>query len=127
MANKKKFTWNAEQSKRVESLSGLGLRTDQIASIEGMSRATIQRVYQKEITEGREKAVATVAKTAYQMAVGGKVPAMTMFWLKTQAQWREVQRVEHSGPDGKAIETKENITFDTQWRSLPSKNEKGDA
>jgi hypothetical protein len=32
-----------------------------------------------------------VMQTAFKMAVSGKTPAMTMFWLKTQAGWKEHQ------------------------------------
>ena len=41
-----------------------------------------------------------MAQTAYQMAKSGKFPTMTMFWLKTQAGWRETSRLEHAGAVG---------------------------
>jgi len=37
--------------------------------------------------------------------VTGKVPAMTMFYLKCRAGWKESHAVEVSGPEGKPIET----------------------
>jgi len=39
------------------------------------------------------EATATVAQTAYNLAKSGKCPVMTMFWLKTQAGWRETSRL----------------------------------
>ena len=41
-----------------------------------------------------------MAQTAYNMAKSGKFPTMTMFWLKTQAGWRETSRMEHAGAIG---------------------------
>jgi transposase len=116
MPKKPIITWNQETSKRVETLSGVGLDAKQIANVEGMSRATIFRLYAKELSDGRDKAIANVSKKAYELAMSGKNPAMLMFWLKCRAQWREVQRIEHSGPDGKAIETKADmIVYESKW------------
>lgn len=104
MAGKPKYKWNTEQAKIAETCAGLGLKDVNIATILKMSRATMCRLYAKELANGRAVALQNVAKTAYQMAISGKVPAMTMFWLKCQGEWREVQRVEHSGPEGKPME-----------------------
>ena len=41
-----------------------------------------------------------MAQTAYNLAKSGKCPVMTMFWLKTQAGWRETSRLEHAGAVG---------------------------
>ena len=49
------------------------------------------------IERGRDAAIANVSQTAYQMAVSGEHPAMTMFWLKTRARWKEVHHVEVEG------------------------------
>ncbi len=106
MANPK-YQRSDAVAKRVETLSGYGLNAEQIAIIEKISRRTLFRYYGKELEEGREKAIANVSQTAYQMAVGGKVPAMTMFYLKCRARWKEVHAIEHSGPEGKPIETKQ--------------------
>lgn len=118
MARTKEHIYTAEQAKRIHTLSGIGMNIDQIARIENLSESTLKRLYQKELTEGREAAISNVSKTAYQMAMSGKVPAMTMFWLKTRARWREVHAIEHSGPDGKPIETKQTEPTKEQLKRM---------
>ena len=59
--------------------------------------------------QGRSNALANVMRTAYEQAVSGDVPAMTMYYLKTRAGWKETHVVEHSGGvklDGKTKEEK---------------------
>lgn len=114
-----------EVVQRVMVLSGFGLTAEQISTIEKIPLRTLHRYYKEEMAQGRDNAIGNVTKTAYQMAMSGKVPAMTMFWLKTRARWREVHTVEHSGPEGGPIETKQNLEFETQWRALPEPKEEG--
>ena len=75
----------------VSIMSGLGMRFEDIAKIKGMCDDTLKKYAQSELEAGKAMAKQAVMQTAYQMAVSGKYPAMTMFWLKTQAQWRESQ------------------------------------
>ncbi len=93
MARPVRHKWTAEQAGRVESLAVIGCNDKDIAGIEKMSEATLQRRYAKELSEGRAKGIGAVAATAYRVAVGGKVPAMTMFFLKCRAGWAETPRV----------------------------------
>lgn len=78
-----------ETRRQVTALAGYGLNQQQIAAIIGIGRSTLQTHYQEELDSGKAKASAKVAQTAYEMAISGKVPAMTMFWLKTQCRWKE--------------------------------------
>ena len=86
--------------KKIETLAGYGLTMDQIAGVFSMSKDTLERRAKKvdmlhaAIEEGRAKAAARVTQSAYQMAVSGKVPAMTMFWLKTRCRWKEKHVIE---------------------------------
>lgn len=97
--------------KQIETMAGLGLNVSQMAAILGMSKKTFERRMKDTkgandaLEKGRSAAALNVTKTAYSLAVSGKTPAMTMFWLKCRERWREVQAIEHSGPDGKPIET----------------------
>lgn len=96
--------------RQVETMSGLGLTVDKMAAIFGLSKKTFERIVADNpevsdaLEKGRAAAEANVTKTAYSLAVSGKVPAMTMFWLKCRARWREVQAVEVSGPNGNPLE-----------------------
>jgi transcriptional regulator with XRE-family HTH domain len=73
----------------VEALAGLGLTQEQIGSVKGMCDDTLRKYAKDAFHRGRAKAIARVAQTAYEMAVSSQHPAMTMFYLKTQARWRE--------------------------------------
>src|SRR5690606_32489053 len=70
-------------------MAGLGLRFDDIAKIKGMSDDTLKKYALEHLQRGKAKAKLQVMQTAYKMATSGKQPVMTIFWLKTQAQWRE--------------------------------------
>lgn len=88
---------------KIERLAGYGLTMEQISKVFNKSTDTFERLRKKDpeleaaINRGVRKANDAVAQTAYQMAISGKVPAMTMFWLKCRARWKEVTHHEHSG------------------------------
>jgi hypothetical protein len=90
MANISKALTEKELAE-IETLAGLGLRFEDIALVKGMSSDTLKKYADDPLQRGRAKAKAQVMQTAYKMATSGKTPAMTMFWLKTRAGWREGQ------------------------------------
>jgi hypothetical protein len=94
---RKNHTPTAEQRKQVETLAGYGLTVEQIGYVLACSHDTVKRHYVEELERGQAVAVAKVAQTAFQMATSGNEPAMTMFWLKTRARWREVHEVAGEG------------------------------
>lgn len=106
-----KILLTTAEIKQIETMSGLGLKVEQMAAVLGMAKKTFERRMndttdaKDALEKGRAIAAQQVTKTAYELAKSGKVPAMTMFWLKCRERWREVQVMEHSGPDGKPIET----------------------
>ena len=64
-----------------------------MALVLDITRATLEWVFKKELKEGRLQTKYNVLNTAYELAVSGKCPAMTMFWIKTQCEWSETGRV----------------------------------
>jgi hypothetical protein len=96
-ASKKNHTPTPETRKQVETLAGYGLTVEQIGHVLGCSHDTVKRHYASELERGQAVAVAKVAQTAFQMATSGDEPAMTMFWLKTRARWREVHEIAGEG------------------------------
>lgn len=86
--------------KKLGDLAAVGLNLVQIAAAMEMSPGTLKRRIKETeggsdpLKRGRAVALANVARTAYQLAVSGKVPAMTMFFLKTRGGWREKDRPE---------------------------------
>lgn len=98
-----KTTFSEKDIRKVEILSGYGLTAEQIADVHGVHRETFRRYCDENpklkaaLETGRSKASAAVTQSAYQQAVSGKTPAMTMFWLKCRQRWKETHVVEHSG------------------------------
>jgi hypothetical protein len=90
---RKNHTPTPETRKQVETLAGYGLTVEQIGHVLECSHDTVSRHYPAELERGQAVACAKVAQTAFQMAVGGQEPAMTMFWLKTRARWRETTEI----------------------------------
>jgi hypothetical protein len=86
-----------EDYKKIETMAGYGLSLAKIAALFGRSLRTFQNYKESNervamaIEAGKAKAHLQVHKTAYDMAVSGKVPQMTMFWLKSRAGWKETE------------------------------------
>lgn len=78
-----------ELRRRVKTLSGIGMRPDQICDVIGLrSVKTLRRHFAKELDAGRAEAIVNVQKTVFERAVSGRDPAMTIFALKVRAGWR---------------------------------------
>lgn len=88
-----------EQKKLAGQLAAVGCNLDQIAAMLGMEPRTLDKIIERDpsvsfaISKGRSRGISKVASTAYQMAVSGKQPAMTIFFLKTRARWAEAKDV----------------------------------
>ena len=76
---------------QVQVMTGLGLTADDICNVMGFGRATLFKYFKDELSAGNSVAKSKVAQSAFMMATGEKHPAMTMFWLKCRAGWRETQ------------------------------------
>ena len=125
----KPITLSDEEIKKIEVMAGLGLKMIDISSIMGFSRRVLTNIANRDdrvreaIDTGRAKAASQVAQTAFQLAKGGKHPAMTMFWLKCRQRWREVhpedQKQHHEvvfktkiGDKGQLLQEQKNIGGD---------------
>lgn len=93
----------------VARLASYGLTQEQIADFFGLSESGLRRrflddpVLSDAYKKGRAEALSKVAQTVYMKAIGGHV-ACAFFYLKTQAGWRETERVEMTGKDGGPIQ-----------------------
>jgi hypothetical protein len=106
---------NEEQKAQVEALAAY-LTQDQIADYFGITRPTLLAMMEREpdislrYKRGKAKAIGAVAQGLIQQAMAGdKVAAM--FYLKTQAGWRETDRLEHTGADGAPIDLNIKVNF----------------
>jgi len=94
-------TLTPDQTDQVERLASV-LTLEQIADFLGISDNTLRARMREDpkilaaYKRGKQRAIAGVATSLLQQAREGNTTAM-IFYLKTQAGWRETQRVEHSG------------------------------
>ena len=97
-------TLTDEQRAQVEALAAY-LTAEQISDYFGIGRTTFFAMMEREpdISErykrGKAKAVGAVAQNLIKKAREGDNSCM-MFYLKTQAGWRETQQVDHTSSDG---------------------------
>ena len=103
MARKPK-TLTDEERAQVEALAAY-LSQEQIADFFGMARNTFAAICEREpdisarYKRGKTKAIGKIAQSLIKQAMDGdKVAAM--FYLKTQAGWRETQGHDHTSSDG---------------------------
>ena len=95
--------------KQVESLAANGLTDEQIASALGISRTTLasrkrdSADFAAAIKKGKAKGVAVVTNKLMESIKGGNITAM-IFFLKTQAGWKETNVQEHTGKGGTALQ-----------------------
>jgi DNA-binding XRE family transcriptional regulator len=89
------------QRAEIETLGAL-LSQEQIADYLGISRTTFHAIMERDpdvaerYKRGKARAIAHVAKGLLQKARSGHTVS-SIFYLKTQAGWRETDRLEHSG------------------------------
>jgi len=104
-----------EQVIQVESL-GAVLSIEQIADYFGIGKTTFYEIMQRqpEVSErykkGKAKAIGSVAQGLLQQARDGNTTA-AMFYLKTQAGWKETQHLDHTSSDG-SLKIAVNFTDD---------------
>lgn len=104
MTAKHKVT--AETRNMVQLLTGMGCGAEDVGRVLGVTPRTIFRYYRTELDRGVAVANMNVAQSLYKKAIGdgqGAVAAC-IFWMKTRAGWREVERRELTGADGGPID-----------------------
>jgi hypothetical protein len=108
------FKPTVEDRKRVETLSGMGLRHDEIRILvpdkngKPITLNTLYKYFRKELDRGKARASSSIANALYRKAQAGDVAAQ-IFWLKAQCGWSEKHRVELTGKDGAPIEQNTNV------------------
>ncbi len=70
-------------------MAGHGIDEAAIAKVMKITPAALRKHFGKELSTARTIANSKVAETAYRLATSGKAPAVTMFWLKSRAGWRD--------------------------------------
>ena len=88
-----------ETRQLVRSLSAVGIKYVDIAGKLEISDDTLVKHYKKDLEDGRIDANASIGQTLFQQAKNGNTAA-AIFWLKTRANWKETNAIEHSGEVG---------------------------
>ena len=94
--------------KQVESLAANGLTQEQIASALGISERTLRSRkgeiadFADAIKRGKAKGIALVTNKLMESIKGGNMTGM-IFFLKTQAGWKETNVQELTGANGDPI------------------------
>lgn len=73
----------------------VGTTQETIASIIGIDPKTLRKHYRDELDQSKAKANATIGGALFNKAKSGDTAAM-IFWMKTQAGWRETQQIDHT-------------------------------
>lgn len=88
-----------EDSKTVEALAVAGVKQSLIADIIKISEPTLRKNFRKELDTSKARANAIISQALFKKAKDGNVVAQ-IFWLKTQAGWKEKNYHELTGKDG---------------------------
>lgn len=88
-----------DDAKLVEALAIAGVTQSLIAQIVKISEPTLRKNFRKELDTSKARANAIISQALFKKAKDGNVVAQ-IFWLKTQAGWKEKNYHELTGKDG---------------------------
>lgn len=88
------------QSRQVSVMAALGLEAKDIALVLDVDERLVKNYYHKELKVSHNLANMMVAKVALQMAMSGRFPDMTKFWLKSRGGWKEQVASAYDGGKG---------------------------
>jgi hypothetical protein len=97
-ARNKRWAPTEQQIHDAGKLYGLGMALVRVAAFFGVSEQTFRHAMKKNaalrstLEKSKAEAIGAVSRSAYEMAISKKVPAMTIFYLKCQGGWREPPR-----------------------------------
>lgn len=106
-----RFEPTDEQRRYVESMAGYGMPQEKIARVLKISKPTLLRAFRDELDIGIIKADAKVVESLYNNAVKHNNASSQIWWTKCRLGWKETTAHEHSGPNGKPIETDNAVRF----------------
>ena len=124
-----------ERRNQVKALAGFGLRQEEICAIVGLrSPKTLRRHYGRELAAGVAEATTKVRQTAFQLAMSGRDPRSTIFWLRTRGCWSRQMDVEERSVEEFVIEDyplrppmEQQVHRDVRLSVLPNSDDPIDA
>ena len=98
------FVPTAQQRHLVHMMPLNGVKQDEQARALRMSKPTLTKYFREELDLGKIVTTANVAGALYRNAMDRNVSAQ-IFWMKAQGGWREADRLEITGAEGKDLLT----------------------
>ena len=98
------FVPTEQQRHLVHMMTVNGVKQDEQAKALRINRKTLARHFRDELDLGKITTTANVAGALYRNAMDGNVSAQ-IFWMKSQGGWREADRLEITGAEGKDLLT----------------------
>lgn len=98
------FVPTDKDRQQVERMVGFGLTQEQICKIIGISENTLRKYFADELENGVSRINSAVAQNLFAIATSrdpGSVAA-AIFWMKTRAQWKEINHHAHGGDNDRA-------------------------
>ena len=83
-----------ETRAQVHAMASFGINQDNMSKYLGITRATLSKYYEEELAKAMVDKVVTVANALYRNAVENNNVSAQIFFLKTRAGWREVDKTE---------------------------------
>ena len=105
-AGRPEYQKTDEDAKNVEALTIAGVPQKLVSKILKISEPTLRKHYRDELDTSKAKANAVISQSLFKLAREGNVTAQ-IFWLKTQAGWKEKNALELTGKDGDKLFTEE--------------------
>lgn len=108
---RKPIVFSPEQVKQVEKLAAM-LTREQMADFFGVATRTFDNIRERQpeidaaYKRGRAEVIGKIAESLIQDALDGDTTSR-IFYLKTQAGWRETNVTEIQGKDGGPIQTQD--------------------
>jgi len=88
----------------------VGTTQSDIARVLDIDEKTLRKYYRDELDLAKAKANATIGGALFNKAKTGDTSAM-IFWMKTQAGWRESTNIDHT-TNGESINRVERVIID---------------
>jgi hypothetical protein len=91
----------------------MALRQDQMCKLVGLrSPKTLRKHFRAELDHGLAQACLAVTRTAYEMAISGRYPQMSMFWDKCQRlPFEPEQQQQREQPKGRTRARRGGLIF----------------
>jgi hypothetical protein len=101
----KPFEPTPELREIVEIMAACGVPQEDIGRAVKCNHITLRKYFRDELDRAALLANAKVARNLFQRACDPDgPPALSIFWLKCRAGWRDTQSVEVAGPGGAPIQ-----------------------